>query len=422
MTLWNSTNFVYAGRSNIVRFPITNGGTWTVVCEAGTSALTNVIIVADGASDDHGDCSNGSIQLGSWRFNSSAHFLNSESGEQPMASNNVSNVDTVWGHGLQIDSTNAAGVSYAYIGTNGVENMRCVNGAVCFYFRPDWNSGAGPGHAGRLLEMGDTNSADGWWSLGVDPHGTNLVFQSKSNGVLTTYFHCPVTDWSSNQWHELILSYSSQETGLAIDGNWAAHGRGMTNYPNFQARWNYGFSVGCDHSGQNQACGVFDELRTYTCFLPVDRLAPAFLRQPEDQVLCLSNRIILDVVADGDPRPSYQWTRNGSLLAGATNASFQKVGGFEDSGTYAVIVSNLFGQATSAPAVVTVTTTPIITTTPTNLLIMLGQTAALGFSANPAPSECLWLHDGIAILPFGEGRRQITLSRMHHWRTVAITM
>ncbi len=134
-----------------------------------------------------------------------------------------------------------------------------------FWFKPDWNGGAGPGNAGRLLEMGDTNSAGGWWSLWVDSTGSMLNFQSKSNGALTTYFSQPIGDWYSNGWYQLVLNYSTAGTSLYTNGALAQSGSGMAYYPTISNRMAYGFSVGSDHNGQNQIRGVIDELHAYTC-------------------------------------------------------------------------------------------------------------------------------------------------------------
>ena len=62
----------------------------------------------------------------------------------------------------------------------------CDNGSIFLWFLPAWNSasagGAGPGVYGRLIEIGTySTNASGWWSLYLDPAGTNLFLSSQSN-------------------------------------------------------------------------------------------------------------------------------------------------------------------------------------------------------------------------------------------------
>ena len=189
----------------------------------------------------------------------------SSRGWPPTACYNVQNPATLWTNGLQVDSTNAAKLAYNYLESDGTANVNSSGGVLAFWFNPDWNGGAGPGTNGYLFELGDVTAPGGGWALLTDPAGTGLSFVSGANGALTAYLTAPIGSWVSNQWHQIVLSYSSNETVLFVDGVEATNGTGLTFEPDLATRLADGFTIGSDHRGLNQARGVFDELRTYNC-------------------------------------------------------------------------------------------------------------------------------------------------------------
>ncbi len=74
--------------------------------------------------------------------------------------------------------------------------------------------------------------------------------------------------------------------------------------------------------------------------------SPSIVTNPVSQ---LGSSATFTVVADGTPPLSYQWQLNDTNIPGATNSSFAATG----VGTYVVIVTNLYGSVTSAPAELT---------------------------------------------------------------------
>jgi hypothetical protein len=79
--------------------------------------------------------------------------------------------------------------------------------------------------------------------------------------------------------------------------------------------------------------------------------AAGIFTPPQSQSSCLGQSVTFTVAATGSPPLAYQWYFNGGLLAGQTRSSLA-LSGLEgsNSGSYAVVVSNVFGSATSAPA------------------------------------------------------------------------
>jgi len=184
-------------------------------------------------------------------------------GQMPLVVTNVQQMPSPWGNSLQVDSSTNANLSYRYFDEDGIANVNCKSGALRFWIKPNWNGGTGPGITGRLIEMGDTNSTSGWWSLWVDSSGNQISFQTKSNGNLTTYFTQSISDWNSNYWYHVVLDYAADQTSLYTNGILAQTGIGITNYPSLAAREAYGFSIGSDHFGANRSASRFDELGTF---------------------------------------------------------------------------------------------------------------------------------------------------------------
>ena len=86
-------------------------------------------------------------------------------------------------------------------------------------------------------------------------------------------------------------------------------------------------------------------------------LAPTISLEPQSQTVGEGAAVSFNVVASGTAPLRYQWRRNGASLAGATNAAFTIVSANSShAGVYSVIVSNVAGVATSANAILTVST------------------------------------------------------------------
>jgi uncharacterized delta-60 repeat protein len=82
---------------------------------------------------------------------------------------------------------------------------------------------------------------------------------------------------------------------------------------------------------------------------------PVINIQPAGQAANAGDSVTLSVVAAGTAPLSYQWRKDGGLLAGATQSSlaFTKLQG-SDAGSYDVVVSSVWGSVTSAVALLSV--------------------------------------------------------------------
>ena len=87
---------------------------------------------------------------------------------------------------------------------------------------------------------------------------------------------------------------------------------------------------------------------------PVVAVAPVVSTQPTSQTASLGGTLTLSVVATGTAPVSYQWSRGGVIIAGATSATLALTNlQASDAGAYTVAVSNAGGTVTSNAATVT---------------------------------------------------------------------
>jgi len=263
-------------------------------------------------------------------------------------------------------NTNAAKMAYNYLEADGSANLNGAQGAVRFWFSPDWNGGTGTGAPGYLFELGDVWSPGGGWALVTDPSGSGLSLVSGSNGALTTYLAAAIGGWVSGQWHQVVLNYSPSNTALFLDGAPAGSGPGLAFEPDLATRLGDGFTVGSDPNGSGQAGGVFDELATFNCPLTQSDVTanypyPAILTQPASVTVKNGSTAFFSVAAGSGSALTYQWQRNGVALTdseritgSASNVLSIADADDPDGTSYSVVLSNTAGMVTSAVAVLAV--------------------------------------------------------------------
>jgi hypothetical protein len=218
--------------------------------------------------------------LDSWSFNDT-NTWKSDFGYAPLSFTNL-NVSTLGdGTSLVVDSINPAWLQYNVVETNGRPNLTLNQGSVTMWFAPDWASynagGVGPGSTGELINVGEWTSGAsfGWWSLNVDSAGDNLSFSTQNNaGAATNYLTVPIS-WTTNRWHFIALTYSSNSTALYIDGNLATNGAGLSIMPGTNVL-SSGLYIGSDTNGNSQAHGMFDDIYTYSIPLNSNNVSGAF--------------------------------------------------------------------------------------------------------------------------------------------------
>jgi hypothetical protein len=123
---------------------------------------------------------------------------------------------------------------------------------------------------------------------------------------------------------------------------------------------------------------------------------PTITKQPLSQTINVGSPLVLSVQASGLAPLRFQWFRNGVAVGGATSGTFQIASAsMAAAGTYSVVVTNLGGAVTSAPAVVTVLNPPVITVGPADQTVVAGGRLTLSVTAvGAAPLSYRWFRDG----------------------------
>jgi hypothetical protein len=131
------------------------------------------------------------------------------------------------------------------------------------------------------------------------------------------------TPWYRSNGGGLSTSSTALNTDhIQITGNQAAHG-GNEN----------------DGSGYNFASTISGAIIT-------DK--PVVTMSPQPVVVCRGDTVTWSAFALGVPPLSYQWRKDGTPIPGANSTSYS-VANVNSPGTYDLVVTNLYGSATSAP-------------------------------------------------------------------------
>jgi len=163
----------------------------------------------------------------------------------------------------------------------------------------------------------------------------------------------------------------------SVDGTtWTARDSGTTN---LLRAVTYG-------NGHFVAVGIFG-----TVVVSSDESSPTITTQPANLAVLANQKASFSIVVSGTPVPSYQWYFNGKLIPGATSANYTivKVSAV-NAGNYTVFISNANGNITSTPALLTVDTSTVITSSPVSSPVTAGPNATVVFkvvaTGNPTPS------------------------------------
>lgn len=164
-----------------------------------------------------------------WHFDATNWFAVEPA--PPVEAVNVFTVESWSGYAPWLGGAQPATLRFPAVDTAGRATLSPAQGSVRFWFCPQWSSaslgGTGPGADARLIEVGAfTDDASlGWWALWLSADGDTLNFSAQAAGQTATFLSAPV-QWRSNQWRQVVLTYSAERSLLFIDGQLAGAGAG----------------------------------------------------------------------------------------------------------------------------------------------------------------------------------------------------
>jgi hypothetical protein len=387
--------------------------------------MQNIGTIAYGASDldatgntflyDYQNNIDPVATLGVWHFD--AGNWTGTLGQTPIITNNLQLVSGIVSNAVELTSTNSQ-LCYNVVETNGYRNLDLQNGSARFWFKPNWSSadqgGAGPGDGAVLV---DAYGEAGNWELYFSPDGTQLYFDVDfgADNLITAQY-----SWISNQWAQIVLTYTPSNSQLYINGQLIATGAGVIPLPELTV-----LSIGDDTLG-NVANGTFDELQTFDHPLSVDEIAAGLAAYQGAPLITQQPQSLADVVgtatfsvnATGNTPLSFQWYYNGvTALPDATNATLTLNNvQWSDAGSYSVVVSNSYGAVTSFQATLTFTP-PVILQQPLTQSPLPGSNVVFTVVATSAlPLQYQWYFNSTTALA-GQTNTTLTINNVQQTDT-----
>jgi hypothetical protein len=209
---------------------------------------------------------------------------------------------------------------------------------------------------------------------------------------------------STNQWYHVVMSRSSGTTTLYVNGN-AINTSPILTTPAKPTSFEVG-SGGSDRffAGAVGDVRVYDHAFTASEVQTIydngtNSLLPVITERLTNEIVGLGLNAVFSPEAAGNPPLSYQWSFDGTNLAGETNLSLSLTNvQLSQSGGYSVVISNLFDSVTSSVGFLRVVTSPVIATEPKNQGSSIGGSAMFFAAAiGPPPLFFQWEFNGIDI-------------------------
>jgi hypothetical protein len=205
--------------------------------------------------------------------------------------------------------------------------------------------------------MGPVRDVDGqYWVLWAPGTGVGFYPPAKSSE--------PIRD----VWQHFAVTYSRTDGAYAlyVDGVKQAEKKAAGYIKNEagEAPWVIGHKeLLADH--RDPWRGYLDDVRAYNRILSeadirelyelAPPLPPTIVKQPRSGDYYAGETIQLSTIVDGTPPVAYQWSKDGSAIAGATNDTYTIYAVKPiDAGAYQVVAGNVGGHTASGAATITV--------------------------------------------------------------------
>ncbi len=247
-----------------------------------------------------------------------------------------------------------------------------------------WNTGGGNG--------------TGWYVYQTPNPGSGLAFIMQGTPVWIS------SGYSLFNWYHLVGTYDGTNGAFYVNGTLI----GSAAATGYLINPGNPLGIGQRADGYGAWDGNVDEVAIYTNALKLDRIqahyqvgtnsfrtppVPATVRQdPVSTTNYAGHTVQFSVLADGTPTLLYQWLKRGALISGATASAYSFNCAVADDGAdYKVVVTNNYGSATSAVAILTVSTNLLVNMQPIPIVRNVGSKAAFQVVAEGAlPLSYQW--------------------------------
>ena len=128
-----------------------------------------------------------------------------------------------------------------------------------------------------------------------------------------------------------------------------------------------------------------------SAYFPTYYSAPSILTNPISNTVTAGSSHTFSVVASGSATLTYQWSKNGSPISGATYSTYSiSSTSTSDAGSYTVVVTNSAGSVTSSAATLTVTATkPRLSNLSVRTALDANQIVIVGFTMSGGAKNVL---------------------------------
>jgi hypothetical protein len=238
---------------------------------------------------------------------------------------------------------------------------------------------------------------------------------TSSNAVLTVASSPVITIQPTNQTMAVGSKATFTVTAIGtgpLSYHWQVNGTDLVNGSNISGATTNVLTI---YPAQTTNSGSYTvivanhagSVTSSNALLTVTNIATVISPQPTDQTVGVGSTATFSINGTAQ-RPFFlQWLKDGTNLTNGTTISGSIISGAttvtlhitnaqtNDGGTYWIVVSNAWGSLASSNAILTVATSPVIVTQPTNLVLAVGSTAILAVTAaGTEPLSYQWQMNG----------------------------
>lgn len=248
-------------------------------------------------------------------------------------------------------------------------------------------------------------SGSGWYIYQTPNTPSTFAFIIQGTAVWINY------TYTLFDWYHLVGTFDGVNGTFYVNGVPLGSASGGGYVPNPANA----LGIGQRGDGYGFFDGNLDEVAIYTNALSAAKILahyqlgtnsfrspptpPSIRQDPISATQYAGQGVQFTVVADGTPTLAYQWYRANTAISGATGTALSFACSTADNGvSYDVVVTNNYGSATSAAAILTVSTSLQVDAQPTSITRNVGSAAAFQVVAEgAAPISYQWYNGTTAI-------------------------